>query len=317
MKARLPEPAEDFLTHLAVEKGRSLNTLAAYRRDLSRYVDALGVIPVEDATLTDIEEFHHQLRASDRKPATINRTMTAVRGLHRFMFAEGLTTADASADMELGGLPRSLPKALSEADITALLEAPTGSMAPARRDRALLELLYGTGMRISELTTLSLEDLDLEAALLRVTGKGNKQRLVPIGSLAASATAQWLSDQGRPVLAKSPPASRDADRALFLNQRGTRLSRQGAWGIIRKHALRVGLADRMSPHVLRHSCATHMLDHGADIRTVQELLGHASVSTTQLYTKVSSELLLREYERAHPRATGAPGKSVTFQSQGA
>jgi integrase/recombinase XerD len=187
----------------------------------------------------------------------------------------------------------------------ALIDAVKGTDTFALRDRAILETLYGTGMRISECVGLSLDDFDLDAALIRVTGKGDKQRLVPVGRLAEAALRAWLAAPGRSELAPENWASRSDQMAVFLNHRGGRLSRQGMWGVIRKYGLQVGIADRLSPHVLRHSCATHMLDHGADIRTVQELLGHASISTTQIYTKVSTERLLAVYRSAHPRATGA------------
>jgi len=252
-------------------------------------------------------DFQTQLRESGLARSSTNRTMTAVRGLHRYLFAEGVAAHDPTADLEPAKLPKGLPKALSESEITSLIDAVTGADAFALRDRALLELLYGTGMRISESVGLSLDDVDSAAALVRVTGKGDKQRLVPLGRLAGEAIDRWLAPGGRAELAPETWATRSDQMAICLNHRGGRLSRQGMWGIVRKHALTAGISDRLTPHVLRHSCATHMLDHGADIRTVQELLGHASISTTQLYTKVSTDLLVRAYTNAHPRATGKPG----------
>lgn len=306
----LPLEAEEFLTHLAIEKGRSANTLSAYRRDIKRYVQFLDGVQLTKVDSRQVLNFQAALASEGLARSSINRTLTAVRGLHRFLFAEDLSTNDPTADVEPSRLPKGLPKALPEADIVALIESVTGTDAFAVRDRALLETLYGTGMRISECVGLSLDDLDLEAALIRVTGKGDKQRLVPIGRLAEEALRSWLGPAGRSVLAPTSWRSRDDQMAVFLNHRGGRLSRQGMWGVIRKFGLEVGIADRLSPHVLRHSCATHMLDHGADIRTVQELLGHASISTTQLYTKVSTDLLVRAYTAAHPRATGRPGAST-------
>ena len=307
----LPLDAEDFLTHLLIEKGRSPNTLSAYRCDLSKYAAYLAdrKVEIRDATHQDIEGFTALLHEAQLAATSTNRTMSAVRGLHRYLFAEGVTTEDPTADVEQNKLPRGLPKALSQDEVTAVLEAPGTESAPDVRDRAILELLYGTGMRISECVGLSLEDIDQPAALIRVTGKGNKQRLVPIGRLAAKALEMWLGPAGRSNLAPDTWAGRDQQMAVFLNQRGGRLSRQGMWGVVRKHGLAAGVADRLTPHVLRHSCATHMLDNGADIRTVQELLGHGSISTTQLYTKVSTDLLVRSYRAAHPRATSKPGKS--------
>ncbi len=196
-----------------------------------------------------------------------------------------------------------MPKALSEAEVGALLEAVEGDDPAARRDRAILEVLYGTGLRISELVGLSLTDIDLDAGLLRAFGKGAKERVVPVGRYATAALVAWLGEGGRPELEPDRWARRGDAEAVFLNTRGGRLSRQGAWLAVRRAGERVGLADRLSPHVLRHSCATHMLDHGADVRTVQELLGHASISTTQVYTRVSAERLWSVYRTAHPRAT--------------
>lgn len=305
--AGLPFDVEEFLTFLTVEKGRSTNTLTAYRHDLRRYVAHLNNAPVRDSTSTNIESFRQHLIGQGLARASVNRTMTAVRGLHRFLFSEGIAAHDPTADLAPAKLPKGLPKALREDEIELLLNAVTGTGHMELRDRAILELLYGTGMRISECVGLGLDDLDLEGGLLRVTGKGNKQRLVPVGRLADAALREWLTPSGRTRLVPETWKDRGDQMAVFLNHRGGRLSRQGIWGVVRKHGLTAGIADRLSPHVLRHSCATHMLDHGADIRTVQELLGHGSISTTQLYTKVSTDLLVRAYASAHPRATGRPG----------
>jgi integrase/recombinase XerD len=195
-----------------------------------------------------------------------------------------------------------LPKALAEDEVERLLGAVVGEDAVARRDRAILEVLYGTGLRISELVGLSITDVSLDEGLLRAYGKGSKERVVPIGRLAGEALIAWLSPSGRGALTPERWPRRGDAEAVFLNARGGRLSRQGAWGIVRRYGDKVGLGARLTPHVLRHSCATHMLDHGADIRAVQELLGHASISTTQVYTKVSTERLRLVYEQAHPRA---------------
>lgn len=303
----LPPDAEEFLTHLAIEKGRSANTLSAYRRDLYRYVGYLESTPLAKAEERHVRGYLDILASTGLARSSVNRMLTTVRGLHRFLFAEGLSQIDPTADVEAGRLPRGLPKALPEAEVVALIDAVAGTETFSVRDRAILETLYGTGMRISECVGLSLDDIDLDAALIRVTGKGDKQRLVPVGRLAETALRSWLAPAGRSELAPAQWKSRDDQMAVFLNHRGGRLSRQGMWGVIRKYGLQIGIADRLSPHVLRHSCATHMLDHGADIRTVQELLGHASISTTQLYTKVSTDLLVRAYAAAHPRATGRPG----------
>jgi integrase/recombinase XerD len=299
---------EEYLSWLAVEKGRAANTLAAYRRDLTAYaqfLDGRG-LTVETVTEPVVEDYVAFLRAAGRAPASVARALVAVRSLHRFLVDDGRAGADPTGAVGAPRVPQGLPKALSETEVESLLSSVVGDDAIARRDRAILEVLYGCGLRISELVGLSLPDLDLDAGFLRAFGKGSKERVVPVGRLARAALREWLSGAGRGALVPERQARRaDAD-AVFLNARGRRLSRQGAWGIVRRHAARVGLADRLSPHVLRHSCATHMLDHGADIRAVQELLGHASISTTQVYTKVSTERLRRVYEAAHPRAKGRP-----------
>jgi integrase/recombinase XerD len=233
----------------------------------------------------------------------VARALVAVRSLHRFLHDEGRIPSDPAAGVEQPRVPRGLPKALSEADVGSLLAAPVGDDPIARRDRAMLEVLYGTGLRVSELVGLSLGDLDLDGALIRAFGKGSKERIVPVGGHAVRALVAWLGPGGRPELEPARWRRRGDAEAVFLGARGGRLSRQGAWDVLRRHGERVGLGGRLSPHVLRHSCATHMLDHGADIRAVQELLGHASIRTTQVYTLVSTERLWDVYRNAHPRAT--------------
>jgi len=313
MTEPLPLPAEEYLTWLAVEKGRSANTLAAYRRDLAAYCRWLAGAGcrLEAVTEADVERYVAHLRNEGRAPASVARALVAVRSLHRFLAEDGLASADPAADVAAPRVPQGLPKPLTEDEVTALLDAVLGTDAPARRDRAILELLYGTGMRISELVGLSLGDIDLDAGLVRVFGKGAKERVVPVGRLARAAVADWLALAGRPVLVPRRWARRGDAEALFLNQRGGRLSRQGAWLVVRHYGDVAGLGDRLSPHVLRHSCATHMLDHGADIRVVQELLGHASISTTQVYTKVSTERLRAVYDAAHPRAQRPAGRRAS------
>jgi integrase/recombinase XerD len=300
-----PLEVEEFLTWLSAERGRSANTLSAYRRDLRVYVgwlreQAMPLADVDEAVLTTYVGW---LRQSGRAPASVARALVSVRSLYRFMAEEGRLAADPAAEVEVPRVPKGLPKPLTEAEVAALLDAVVGDGAVARRDRAMLEVLYGTGLRISELVGLGLADIDLQSTLLRAFGKGAKERMVPIGRFARDALAAYLGPGGRDVLAPERWARRGDAEAVFLNRRGGRLSRQGAWQIVRGHGDRAGLGDRLSPHVLRHSCATHMLDHGADIRAVQELLGHASLSTTQVYTLVSTERLRTVYDAAHPRAT--------------
>ena len=306
MSAGLPVAAEEFLSWLAVEKGRRPSTLAAYRRDLAAYYTWIGDRPLADVREADIESYIAKLRATGRAPASIARAVVAVRSLHRFCAVEGGLERDVASDVAVPRVPAGLPKPLSEDEVVRLFAVVDTSQAFGRRDRAMLELLYGTGMRISELVGLRLGDLDLDGGLVRVFGKGAKERIVPIGRMAYEALQDYLGTGGRSELEPERWARRGDADALFLNRRGGRLSRQGAWGAVRVHAIEAGLASRLTPHVLRHSCATHLLDHGADLRVVQELLGHASISTTQVYTKVSQERLREVYQAAHPRAKRRP-----------
>ncbi|MEY2588533.1 MAG: integrase/recombinase XerD [Acidimicrobiaceae bacterium] len=301
----LPIEAEELLTWLAVERGRSASTLTAYRRDLLaywRWLVARGVPTVGDVAEHDITAYVAHLRTLGRAPASVARATVVVRSLHRFLADEGMVDVDPGADVEAPRVPSGLPKALSEAQVEALLGSVVGEDPIARRDRAVLEVLYGTGLRIAELVGLSLADVDLDGRLMRAFGKGAKERIVPLGTMARRALEVWLDAGGRPDVAPKQWRRRGDAEAVFLNARGGRLTRQGAWLVVKGHGDRAGLGGLLSPHVLRHSCATHMVDHGADIRAVQELLGHASITTTQLYTKVSTERLWRVYEAAHPRA---------------
>jgi integrase/recombinase XerD len=299
----LSNESEEFLSWLAVERGRAPHTLAAYRRDLWSYEQALatrGCTPL-DAPRDALESHLAHLRAT-KAPASSARALSVLRGLHRFLLDEGMVSRDPSVDLEAGRLPARIPKALSETEVGLILDDASGTTALARRDLALIEFLYGTGARISEAVGLDLVDLSGGEGLVRLYGKGSKERLVPLGRCANVALADWLGPAGRQKLEPTQWRRRNDAEAVFLNQRGGRLSRQGAYAIIRKHAEAVGLGQKVSPHVLRHSCASHMLAHGADIRVVQELLGHVSIATTQLYTKVSAEHLRLAYESAHPRA---------------
>lgn len=301
----LPLEAEEFLSWMAAERGRAANTLAAYRRDLDGYWAWLRERDLDLQTVagTDIEAFVSERRAV-AAASSVARQLAAIRMLHRFLAEENLRADDPTGDLEGVRVPAGLPKPLSEADVASLLDAVTGSDPVALRDRAMLEFLYATGARISEVCGLSIGDIDLEHRTARLYGKGSKERLVPVGRIAISAMAEWLGEGGRPHLEPLRWARRGDAEAVFLNQRGGRLSRQLAWSVVKAYGRRAGIDEaHLSPHVLRHSCATHLLEHGADLRVVQELLGHASVSTTQVYTKVSPERLLQVYRTAHPRAT--------------
>jgi len=298
-------------TWLTVERGLAVNSLAAYRRDLRRYAEFLRErgerdprTVREETVLAYVEELK-SARDDDGRPqyapSTIARALVAVRSFHRFCLEEGFLAVDPSEEVGAPRVPLGIPKALTEDEVEALLGAVIGDTPRSLRDRAIVETLYATGARISELVGLDRRDLDLDDGLVRVLGKGSKERIVPVGSSARDALTAYLDD-GRPQLVRPGHVARGDGEAVILNARGGRLSRQSCWKIVRTAGERAGVRGRLSPHVLRHSCATHMLERGADIRVVQELLGHANLSTTQVYTKVSPERLRAVYEAAHPRA---------------
>jgi len=291
------------------ELGRSRNTLAAYRRDLSGYCEWLDANGTDLLGVTSGQtvEFVTWRQNNGAAPASAARQLAAIRMLHRFLVDEDIRADDPTADLDGVRVPAGLPKPLSEAEVASLLAAVTGDEPSALRDRALLEFLYATGARISEAVGLSLADLDPSSGLVRLFGKGSKERIVPFGRAAAGAVSEWLGPGGRPLMEPVRWTRRGDKEALFLNHRGARLSRQSAWAVVRDYGEACGLDKQLSPHVLRHSCATHLLDHGADLRIVQEMLGHASISTTQIYTKVSQERLWDVYRSAHPRAMRRAG----------
>ncbi len=298
-------------TWLTVERGLAANSLSAYRRDLLRYAAFLrrqgikSAASIEEDTVAayveDLRKARKEDGVSDLAPSSIARAIAAVRSFHRFCAEEGLVESDPSEEIGAPPVPQGIPKALREDEVEALLDAVVGDLPAVLRDRAILETLYGTGMRISELVALNIGAVDFEGGFVRVFGKGSKERLVPLAGSALSSVMAYV-EQGRDELTstrKSPRLDRDA---LFLNSRGGRLTRQGCWKIVRRYGQRAQLGEDLYPHVLRHSCATHMLERGADIRIVQELLGHARITTTQIYTKVSNDRLREVYEAAHPRA---------------
>jgi integrase/recombinase XerD len=289
---------------MSAERGRARNTVLAYRRDLLRYQAwlhdrALTVLTVGHADLTELVA---EQRAGSAATSSVARQIAAIRMLHRYLAIERYRSDDPTGRLEGVRVPSGIPKPLSEEQITSLLDAVIGNEAIHRRDRALLELLYATGARISEVVGLSIGDIDFNESLVRVLGKGDKERIVPFGGAAATALDEWFGPSGRVRMVPLRWKRRGDAEAIFLNQRGGRLSRQGAWLVIKKYGERAGITDPLSPHVLRHSCATHLLDHGADLRIVQEMLGHASISTTQIYTRVSQDRLWEVYRTAHPRA---------------
>lgn len=302
--AAVPREVDEYLTWLRLERGRADATIAAYRRDLSAWLVFLRGRgrSIGEVTEDDLLDWVVHLRATDAAPSTVKRRVVAARNLHRYLAEEGVISRDPGAHVTPPAVARGLPKALTESEVSNLLDSVVGHEPVARRDRAMLETLYGTGIRISELVGMSLRDLDLHDGLLRVVGKGDKERIVPVLGAANEALRAWLDVDGRGALIPTRWKSRDDENAVFLNQRGGRLGRQGSWLVVRHYGGLVGLSDRLTPHVLRHSCATHLLDHGADIRAVQELLGHASIGTTQVYTKISNDRLVASWRDAHPRA---------------
>ena len=298
-----------YLDHLAVERGSATNTLQSYRRDLRRYREFLaadGVTGLDAVTGVQIGRFLAHLREGDEghrplSASSAGRAVVAVRGLHRFALREGLVAADVAHEVSPPVPAKRLPKAISVDDVERLLDAAGMTDTPlAVRDRALLEVLYGTGARISEAVGLSLDDMDLSGRSVLLAGKGGKQRRVPVGRYAVAAVEAYLV-RARPQLVAAS-AGPDASRHVFLNARGGPLSRQSAWAVLRAAAERAGLPGDLSPHTLRHSYATHLIEGGANVREVQELLGHASVTTTQIYTQVTVDALREVFAAAHPRA---------------
>lgn len=330
LRAQVPSTAigteiTDYLTHLRIERGSSENTLSSYRNDLLRYGAFLLQQQIDEPRQIEetlIAEFLRTVSTGEdggsaMAERSLARILASVRGLHRYWAQEGRTGHNPAAHVTAPKPTETLPKALSVEQIGRLLEAPNPATSLGLRDRALLEFLYATGARITEAVSLDVDDVHVvsqrtaaegsdQLVVVRVTGKGDKQRLVPVGTYAQQAINNYLT-AGRPELAEAVARSSAKTRrapspALFLNKLGGRLSRQSAWTILQRHAEAAGIEQEVSPHTLRHSCATHMLDGGAGIRMVQEMLGHASVTTTQIYTKVTAEALQEQYASAHPRA---------------
>lgn len=290
-----------YLNSIAVERALSGNTLSAYERDLNRYLaylDSLGITDIESVQPDQLAGFTEFLEEENLAKSSRARTLTAVRSFHKFVLAEGWSDTNPAKDLQLPKLDSRLPKPIPIEQVTALIEAAGNPDPPiGPRDRALLEVLYGTGSRISEAVGLTIDDLDLEGGAVRLFGKGRKERVVPLGSYAVEAIEAYIV-RARPELATKGRGT----PALFLNTLGRPLSRQSAWAIIQDCAKRANITSHISPHTLRHSYATHLLSGGADVRVVQELLGHSSVTTTQVYTAVSIETLKETFALSHPRA---------------
>ena len=286
-----------YLDHLAAERGLSPNTLAAYRQDIEALVRGLGEgRSPESAEKDDLLRHLRRMRVASRSPRSVARWLVAVRGFFGFLLAEEVVSEDPTAHLDAPRTWRSLPKVLSAGEVETLLASPDRSEPRGLRDAAMLEVLYAAGLRVSELTGLRLGDLQLDAGYVRCIGKGSKERVTPLGGEANAALQRYLA-VGRPALL----GTRRSD-VLFVNRRGGAMTRQGFWKIIRAYGTKAGLKARLSPHTIRHSFATHLLEHGADLRSVQVLLGHADISTTQIYTHVNRERLKRLYKDHHPRA---------------
>lgn len=295
---------ERFCRWMLVERGRSTNTVSAYRRDLALWRAWLAdhESDVISATEAHVLSFVEHLRMRGDAPASVARRLAAVRMMHGFVVSEGVRLDDPTSAIEGLKVPRGVPKPLTESEVSSMLSS-TGESASEIRDRAMLEFLYATGSRISEMCGVDLSDLDLTSRVVRLFGKGSKERIVPFGTTAGRALAAWLSPEGRELLVPGTWRTAGDSAAVFLTDTGRRMNRQKAWMVVRSAGMRAGIAKDISPHVLRHSCATHMLEHGADLRVVQEMLGHATISTTQVYTRVSQERLWAVYRGSHPRAT--------------
>lgn len=289
---------EGYIEYILVEKGLSPNTLEAYRRDIKKliiYLTQREISKCEDINRDTISAylFHrHKCKAS---PASVARQVASIKGFFRYLCQERILRIDPALHLESPRLPQKLPKVLSEEEASALVQGEDGRAA-SLRDKSMLELMYATGMRVSELTGLDVNQVDLEMSFVRCIGKGNKERIIPLGSFARESIREYL-EKGRPQLLKNIAVT-----ALFINNRGQRITRQGFWKIIKKQARLMGIKQEITPHTLRHSFATHLLANGADLRSVQELLGHADVSTTQIYTHLTKSRLKEVYDKTHPRA---------------
>ncbi|MDR1016196.1 MAG: site-specific tyrosine recombinase XerD [Coriobacteriales bacterium] len=307
MNAESTQILSAYLAYLGVEQGAAANTVQAYARDLRRYLHDLadhGCACFADIDKARIESHLQGLYAAHYAPKSIERALAAIKGLHKFAFLEGYSESNPAARLRGPKTPRTLPRTLSVEQVTALLDQPFAGNAPGLRDKAMLEVLYGCGIRVSELTGLDLAALFLSDNYLRVTGKGDKERVVPIYGSALSALSIYLQN-GRPHLHCKGEAEPHDGSAVFLNARGLRMTRQGVHKILLAYGRKVGIDD-IHPHTLRHSFATHLLDGGADLRSIQMMLGHADIATTQIYTHVSQEHLREEYLSCHPRAKARP-----------
>ncbi|MDR7072617.1 site-specific tyrosine recombinase XerD [Fictibacillus barbaricus] len=291
---------QDFLQYIIVERALSKNTIESYKRDLTQYVRFLenveSIETIHQVDRNNIMGYLLFLKENGKASTTLARNIASIRAFHQFLFREKMTNQDPTLHIETPKTERKLPKVLSTDEVEALLDTPSSNEPLSQRDKAMLELLYATGIRVSELVQLDLSDIHLSMGFIRCMGKGNKERIIPLGKMAQSAIESYLN-AGRSVLLK-----RKKTEALFLNHHGNRLSRQGFWKILKQLALKAKIDKELTPHTLRHSFATHLLENGADLRAVQEMLGHADISTTQIYTHVTKTRLKDVYSAFHPRA---------------
>lgn len=293
----------EFLNYLLVERGLAENTIVSYRFDLENFNTYLksSQKDILQVSRLDILKYLQYLHEEKMAQASVARHLAAVKAFYRFLFAEHHVKSDPTEDLETPKLAKHLPKDLTNEEIQSLLEAPEDFKVIGMRDKAMLELLYATGMRVSELVGLNTTDIDLEAEYVRCFGKGSKERIVPIGQMAIKALKKYLQD-ARGILLRENKLFRNVENILFLNAKGKRLTRQGFWLILKGYAEKIGLNKKITPHMLRHSFATHLLENGADLRVVQEMLGHVDIATTQIYTHVSKKRLKSVYDKTHPRA---------------
>ncbi|HHY76424.1 MAG TPA: site-specific tyrosine recombinase XerD [Firmicutes bacterium] len=290
---------QEFIDYLGHEKGLATNTLESYSRDLKQYYGFLSgdsTASLENASQSTIVAYLMHLRKQGKATATIARRLAALKAFYQFLVKENYVATDPTGDLSSPKLERKLPKVLTVSEVERLLNQPDLSTPAGKRDKAMMELLYATGIRVSELVNLNLLDVDLKEGFVRCTGKGSKERVVPMGEIAISALKTYL-ESARPKLVTDPK-----EKALFVNHHGKRLTRQGFWKIVKKYAAQAQIRKEITPHTLRHSFATHLLENGADIRAVQEMLGHADISTTQIYTHVTKDRLKDVYAKSHPRA---------------
>jgi integrase/recombinase XerD len=289
-----------FIQYLSVEKGLAQNTLEAYERDLTQYltfVEKSGITLLADTKKITIQNYLLQLKKLGRASSSVTRTMVSIRSFYQFLVRERMQELDPTLNMESPRLVKRLPKVLSIQEVENLLEAPETSTPYGMRDKAMLELLYATGIRVSELVNLNAGHVNLGMGFVRCMGKGSKERIIPLGRIAAKWLHTYIQSMRHQLLRETK-----LDDALFINHLGTRLTRQGFWKIIKKYGIQANILKEITPHTLRHSFATHLLDNGADLRAVQEMLGHADISTTQIYTHVSKTRIKEVYNRTHPRA---------------